>query len=46
MSNSGQQFGTDVERKIIHTNANLFRAGMMFVRTPNEIKYSYGDPRK
>lgn len=45
MSNTGQQFGTDVERKNITTNPNLFRSGMMFAKVGNETKYSYGDPR-
>ncbi len=44
MSNTVIQFGTDVERKIVTTNPNLFRSGMMFIKVNNEIRYSYGDP--
>ena len=44
--NSGKQFGTDVERKIVHTNSNFFRAGMNWCCDGTQIKYSYGDPNQ
>jgi len=45
MSNHVIQFGTDVERKNVTTNPNLFRSGMMFMKVNEDtIKYSYGDP--
>jgi hypothetical protein len=46
MSNTGRQFGTDVERKVVTENPNLFRSGMMFAKVGDKVKYSYGDPRK
>lgn len=45
--NYGKQYGTDVEAKIVHTNSNLFRAGMNFCCKDSEnIKYSFGDPNQ
>ena len=46
MSNSGLQFGTDVERKVVTSNPNLFRIGMMFQNVNGTILYSYGNPRQ
>ena len=46
MSNTQVQIGTDVERKVIHTNPNLFKVGMMFHRVGDVIKYSFGDPTR
>ena len=45
--NYGMQYGTNVEAKIVHTNSELFRAGMMFCcKDKDSIKYSFGDPNQ
>lgn len=44
MSNTVLQHGTDVERKVVTSNPNLFRVGMMFKINGDTILYSYGVP--